>query len=280
MTYKKPNNVTYTQMCMWIDENAYKDNCDQQKMFEYIYHIILMLARQNSYFNNSQYYDDFALQAATRVFLRYQNPKQFEQEDGQAQLPKIKSVLNYIKSIIYPMKVDFQQDNFIQNQAPPDIDIQNDPTINFKNLLQESVDELNVCEFVLNLNDIVKTSRAFLKNIPYKHNSSEWYNIYTSCMLSLLNSVTLNNKSLSRIKSMGNSIYAKPEVINKLYKAEQEDFVILYHLDDKMHDYIKVLTTRLRHAIAKDLTYCMNKYVPTEISIQNLMLSITAEDEN
>ena len=61
MIYQKPKDVTYTEMCMYIDDNVYKDNFDERLVYEYIYHIVYMLAKKAQYFKKNSYYDDFAI---------------------------------------------------------------------------------------------------------------------------------------------------------------------------------------------------------------------------
>ena len=49
MIYKKPN-VRYTDMAIWVDEHAYKDDCDENLMFEYIFHLINNQNLDNTYY--------------------------------------------------------------------------------------------------------------------------------------------------------------------------------------------------------------------------------------
>jgi hypothetical protein len=64
-------------MAIWIDENAYKEDCDDNTLYMYLSFLIEMLAKVNKYFNNEKDYEDFALTYATNIFYRYKNPKQF-----------------------------------------------------------------------------------------------------------------------------------------------------------------------------------------------------------
>jgi hypothetical protein len=82
---------------------------DEDKLiFEYLYHLIEMLAYKAKFFSRYQYYEDFALYAASDIFIRLKNPKQFEYDgNGNPKLKKIKSILNYIKAVLYAKKVDF-----------------------------------------------------------------------------------------------------------------------------------------------------------------------------
>ena len=97
MRYKKPRDIRYVDMCIWIDEHAYRENCDEQKMFEYVYLLSNMLARKRCFFRKEVDYDNFAFYVETETFMRY------KKQDRK----KIKSILNYLKKVIYPRKVAF-----------------------------------------------------------------------------------------------------------------------------------------------------------------------------
>ena len=106
MTYNKPDNITYVEMCIFFDNNIYSDTRNDTILYQYLYHIIYMLACKKRYFNSFVEYDAFALYMATKVYLRYINPEHQGEED------RIKSVLNYCKTLLYPTKVDFQKETY------------------------------------------------------------------------------------------------------------------------------------------------------------------------
>lgn len=268
MFFKKPPGLKYTDMSIWIDENAYKSDCDDGKMYEYIYLIIDMLAHKQCFFNKQHYYDDFALDTASQVYMRYRNPKQYEYKDtGQPRLDKIKSVLNYIKKTIYPRKVDFEQRNY-QQQVNPHGTVLYNCGASLSQILHESVDNFRVSDFSLYLGDIVNICRAFIAKIPYKTDTVEWQNIYLSCLISFLNSITVSNKNKTKMNSATDEIDA---VIEKVYSEERNDCIILYHLDASMRNYITILTSEIRHAVAKDLSYTLDTYVPSNMYINDSM---------
>jgi hypothetical protein len=158
-----------------------------------------------------------------------------------------------MKSILYPCKVDFQQQFYAQTEISlEDTDYYSE--YSFEDKLRDSIDELQIKEFELCLNDVVKTCQHFLKKIPYKLGTVEWYNVYTSCMLSLLNSITLSNKTLFRISNFVKNKAYKENFYPDEYSKESEDCVILYHLSEDMRDYITVLVRQLKHEIVKDLS--------------------------
>ena len=37
MTFKKPADITYTQMCIYIDDNIYNGTYDENTVFTYLY---------------------------------------------------------------------------------------------------------------------------------------------------------------------------------------------------------------------------------------------------
>ena len=101
MTYPKPAGVSYTQMAIYIDEHIYSDTKDEEKLYIYMYHLAIMLATESAYYSTAEQYDQFGLFCATRLYLRYTNPKQFQMnDDGSPKMKRIKSVLNYIKRVI------------------------------------------------------------------------------------------------------------------------------------------------------------------------------------
>ena len=249
MVFIKPPDVRYVDMCIWVDENAYKKDCDVNKLFEYLYFLALMLAHKAKYFTKNKDYEDFAVYMASRTYFRLTNHKQFEVDDsGDPKQNKIKSVLNYMKSILYPCKVDFQQQYYAQTVVTSD-DTNYDSEYSFEDKLHESLDEISIKEFEVCLNSIVDSCRSFISQIPYKVETATWQNIYLSVMLTFLNSIT-----------MPNSCVDKP--IEEC--AEIEDCVILFHLPDTFRDYIIVLVRKMRHKIASDLSYVFHTYIPSK----------------
>ena len=274
MLYIKPKDITYTDMCIWIDNNAYKEDCDREKMFEYLYFIAIMLAHKSKYFNNTKDYEDFAVYMATHTFFRLTNPKQYQyKDDGTLKMSPLKSVLNYMKSTLYPRKVDFQQQYYAQTSIiTEDIDYVSE--YSFADRLNDTVDELTAKDFELCLSNIVETIQAFFnKKLPYKKSSAEWWNIYVSCLLTFLNSITFTNEQLIKIENYKKDMTGKDGYYAKIYEKESEDAVILFHLNSSMKDYVTVLVRQLRRAIAADLSYSYKTYIPSGKGIELMALS-------
>ena len=275
MIYQKPKDVTYTEMAIYIDEHAYSPDCTEEIdsiIYEYLYHLIRMLAKKANYFNRTDYYDDFAIEGATRVFLRLRNKKQFEKdEDGNLLMTPIKSVLNYIKSLMFPMRREFERNHYFQQGPQKEIEEDQEIISEFNELLIRSTNDLRISDFNTYLLDISKTCKGYLKNIPYyQKDMTTWINIYFSCMLSFLNSITINNRDKERI-SIDNNRCEKN--IDKLLDKERENFTILFHLPINMKDYITVLTNNLKFIMADDLSNILKTDIGCEDNIAQIALS-------
>lgn len=277
MIYKKPYNVSYTDMAIFIDNTIYTDQRNDALTYEYLYHLINMLAHKQCLFNQNMYYEDFSLYGASQVFMRLTNPKQFEvDEDGKPLLDKIKSILNYLKHVIYPMKVDFEQENYAEVSYDKDEIL--DDTNNYvylKTLTQDT--KLDSIEFMDYLNRITTTIRSELYKIPYVKDKAVWQNIYLSCLLTFLNSITLSNKNKEKLYTKENIMYTTESYINKVYREENADSTLLFHLDPTMTDYIKVITNRVKKKVAKDLSEMIQSWEPAEDMLKNLMFTLVEE---
>ena len=277
MIYKKPKGVKYTDMAIYIDNHIYSEDCDDDLVFQYLYHLVNMFAYKHKFFNRAEYYDDFSIYAATDLFMRLKNPKQFElKEDGTPKLKQIKSILNYIKATLYPRKVDFEQKYYSQAIS----DTMDEDSGEIKNssylltdVISQSLDKLSLVEFDCCLDNITDTARKFLTHIPYPENSKQWINIYLSCLLTFLSCVTLPNKSLERLRTYKNKF--RQDSIAEFYTKEKlkPESVILYHLNENMRGYIFVLVNEMRHVMAKDLSQSLKTYIPSSSVLGTFTLS-------
>ena len=75
MIYTKPKDMRFVDMVIWVDKNMYKDDCDDEKLYEYLYLIISMLASKKKLMNTWSDYMDFYMWAASRVYMRIKSKK-------------------------------------------------------------------------------------------------------------------------------------------------------------------------------------------------------------
>ena len=99
-------------------------------------------------------------------------------------------------------------------------------------------------------------------------------------MLSLLNSITLSNRNKSKLVDLMKKDKLTPEHIDKFYKQERGNCIMLYHLDQSYKDYIKVILNELRHLISGDLSIILNDDMQAESSIKNILIASADLDIN
>lgn len=268
--YKKPSDLKYTDMAIWIDKNAYEKDCDDAILFEYLYHIMKMLAVQGKFFNTSQDYEDYAVYSATHIFMRYKDKRQFDDEKPHT-LAKIKSALNYTKKLASPLRARYIAEN---NKNELSGMVEDFVYNSLRNVILSSVDELNVSHFKLYMNDITTTIKNFLSQIPYRKNTAEWLNIYMSVLLTFLNSITLSKKNESNLRKMENvkGTFVQ-EYVSKLYDEARNEPVILFHLDETFRNYVSVLANEVRHIVYADLSEMLHTYVPSDADLVSRTLS-------
>lgn len=264
MAFQKPKGMKYTDMCIYIDGIVARGNPtddEQNKIFEYLYHLAFMLAHKKKYFNRSYYYEEFAMYFATEVMYRlFFNPRLNKiDENGELVLPPIKSVLNYMKSVIYGRKVEFEQKFYSQKYAEFE---DGNYLYSFNENPYEFLKESHVSLYLKGLSKTVKKI-VYDKNF-YKNDKLTMKNIYISVLLTILNSVTFSVEDKQRLENTYSSMDSKYRLLTRLYAKNRDNALILYHLDKSFEPYIKVLSNKVFNSIKSDLS---------ELSSQNYSIS-------
>lgn len=119
MLWRKPTDLKYTQLCMYIDENVPKIAVETTHtevadiVYNYLWLLVKALAIKKHMFQKFEDYDGYAFYAANRLFFalikNYNN--QGKKIKGKEIRP-IKSCLNYTKALLYPMKLEYQKETF------------------------------------------------------------------------------------------------------------------------------------------------------------------------
>lgn len=279
--YKKPKDLKYTDMAIYIDKHVYTDDCDDELVFKYLYFLCMMLAYKARYFDTYQKYEDFAVSAATSTYLRLKSKRQFEYKDnGEVKLKPIRSILNYLKASIYGLKVNFQQETYAQYSTQNAVENYICNTeINLHDQMVRTVDELNRSEFRIYLEDISGIIKEVLVESPYYADRKTWLNIYLSCLLTLQNSITLPRKILYKISESNISPTVMTNIINRTMQIENQDPVILFHLSEDFHNYVLLMTRKVRKIIAQDLSSILHTYVSVDTT-NFLLMKDSIEDFN
>lgn len=263
MTFEKPDNTTYTDMAIYIDENIYKETFDVNVVYQYLYLLIYMLASHQNLLR-PKYLDSFSLFAASKIYLRLTNPDQFVKTgEGKYKLKRVKSVLNYIKSSLYFLKVDFEQSEYYQEFNSNYDEVFTD--FNYENVLSNTLESLHLVDFDLVMNDVPKTCESFLSRIPYVKGTPIWHNIYISVLLTFNSSLTLTYKQRKRVEDLTKSGNIKQYHYKNCYDKEELK-PVLYNLSESMGPYIVVLARQLRHLVGRDLSETLRTKVDSDLT--------------
>lgn len=259
MTFNKPANMKYTDMAIYIDKHfpeiltPYENPEVESKIYEYIYHICYVLACKGKYFKKFEDYDPFALYAANECFLAFRNKYIHKGEVRKGKLiTPTKSSLNFIKTVLYPLKVEYQKRFFTQVSAVDFDDKGQSEAV--RNYMVDSVrgDYDYLIKEALNetVERIPELAKGIIKKTPYGGDPVVSNRLYKSCMLSILNSATLPEAKKERFAK---TISADAQ-IQKAYAKERENCIIVWHLDsEKFKDYIQLLVKKIKAKVAAEL---------------------------
>ena len=265
-------NERVVDLCIWVDANAYKEDVDKEKLFDSLYQIVCSIAIKHKMLHKWQDYQPFSLYAASRLYLRLTNPKQFDVTNPN-KMKKIKSILNFIKKTMHPMIVDYQNQSFEQNFTPG---LHGDTVedIRYRTIqkARSQYKDLVRIDFEYYLQKICGTVGRFINDLPYCNDKLMTHRIYVSCMMSLLNQITLSNDNKERYKKRLNRGFKTDDFIDRAYQSEIENSIVLYHLDDSMYNYIATIVNRLRQLIVKDLTYLIGDNEPSDAVIKSILV--------
>lgn len=270
MTYKRDIKVRFTDMCIYIDNNIYKEDRDVDTIYRYMYLIFYTLASKNRFFKSAQDYDNFSLLSATRLFTRYMNTK----------LKQIKSVLNYVNTILYPLKVDYQNANFNQVFAPDEYSAQIAGIRQTQTTRIQSYNrELVRVEFEYYLKKIPATIKSFIAKLPHSSEYELHHNLYISCLLSILSAITLSNKTKSKLSTKLSQARKIEYIIEKAYNDARADCIILYGLPESMKNLVSTIVNRIFDLIRRDLRTIITTNEPNDAIIESILSSQIKDEE-
>ena len=261
MLYKKPQNLRYTELCMYVDENVPKianpgEHADiEATVYNYLWLLVKALAIKKCMFNKFEDYDGYAFYAATRLFLalRKNYLNQGKVIKGKKIKP-IKSCLNYTKALLYPMKIEYQRETFKEIIEEEFVSKKFDAFAYKAQLKSEARDSLYMlAQLKLYLREALgnknKILDDLLKKSPFGRTTPEYKNLKISI---LLNSI--------------NILQAK----NKLVVADQQS-VILWHLPKNMTNYVKILLKEFFMALKLEIMDCCKEASPTDETLEAIL---------
>ncbi len=266
MIWHKPSSYKYTDLCVYIDKNIEKikvpgENPDVETLiYNYLWLIIKALAIKKCLFNDFKEYDPYAFYAANRLFfaLRKNLVNQGKTIKGK-QIRPIKSCLNYMKALMYPMKIEYQRENYreviseefvtkkfdsysFKEQLKNGIRDSQGVTEDFKEYIQESLDAIG------DLADKVLTKS------PFNKNSVDYKKLKISLILNALSSLRIKGKLDSNLPT-----------------------VILWKLPKSISSYVRILLKEFYTEIKLEIIECY-KRADIQDDVLEKLLSNSNED--
>ena len=245
MIFSKPENKKYTQMCKEFDEEFYKPNRDDNKLFKYMYLMFYMWACKGNYFRKFEDFNGYAQYAATTLYTRYLR----KEKKGL----KIKSLRNYTQSCKNRMKIDYQKETFEQVTKRGDEDVMTFEHV-YRDNLGTSCSRQDMFE---DMNELLETFPAIATQVidesPYKNDKKLCKHIYQSCLLTFLSSITLTNCTIEKLASKQESKVISDNYIIKQYQKNLEESLILWNLDVDYSDVVMLLVNKIRSRMSEEI---------------------------
>lgn len=260
-------------MAMFFDKNIKNPNRNDNLLYEYIYHLVYMLANKGKYFHYYEDYDEFSLYAANKIYLRAINKDKTEKP--------IKSILNYIKAVIYPLKVDYQKETYDEVINPEIDDRINGEKLkeNIQAPIISDYKEGMMDEIYEQLNHLREYINGVVNESPYKEDKLMCRRLYMSVFLSFLNGVTITNQGLQKLKKRELKALDTDDTALNMLEKEKENSTLIWRLEYSITDYVEVLTNKVRRKFGRDLSDIKKLYTIPEEDLTAIMMSAYSTDQ-
>lgn len=265
--FSKPKHLKYTDMCIYIDTHIKNGDYDPEKVFIYLYHLCYMLASIGKFFHKSKDYADFAIYSAETVYFRLIDPNRVDENDTSGKPKKIKSVLNYLKATIYPLKTVYQNSTFSQSFVPSKDN-------KCEEHLTEELDDLYVSDIqnkeslMFDIEDSFNLIRIYLRKLlafsPYQKNKLTKRYLTISVLATLLNRLDFSTVQLDRLANRQQSGKELDKLILTFLAQNQQNKVVVYNLPKELSSYINYLCNCLLVDLGDEMASIIDAYTATE----------------
>lgn len=258
--------MKYTDLCVYIDLHAPKLANPgeypeiENTIYNYLWLLVKALAIKKRMFKNFDDYDMYAFYSATRLFtaLRKNQQNQGKVIKGKTIKP-IKSCLNYTKALLYPMKIEYQMENFREVIEEEFVSTKFDALMykeQLKNQAKNSAEITRVfkdyVEQSLSRSDIILDE--VLRKSPFNHSMPEYKNLKISILLTGIYVLKNDKKLNTSVQS-----------------------AVLWHLPKSMSNYTKVLVKEFFIAIKNEIIDCHRMSDINDTDLENILTNVTEE---
>ena len=260
MLFKKPNHLKFTDLCIYIDQNTEKIKNPgeypeiEETVYNYLWLLVKALAIKKRMFQNFEDYDMYAFYSATRLFtaIRKNQQNQGKVIKGKTIKP-IKSCLNYTKALLYPMKVEYQMENFREVIEEEFVSTKFDALAYREKLKNQIRNGTEVSQtFQTYVEQAVSKSSLILEDIlkksPFNDSTAEYKNLKMSILLTSLHILKTEKKLNTSVQS-----------------------AVLWHLPKSMAHYTKILTKEFFIALKNEIIDCYKMADIDDNDLENIL---------
>lgn len=239
--------MRYTQLCMYVDSNIKNianpgEHPDiENTVYNYIWLVIKALAIKKCMFNNFQDYDPYAFYGANRIYFALRkNLWNTGKTIKGKKIKPIKSCLNYIKALLYPMKIEYQNETFREVISEEFVSKKFD-ALTFKEQMRENiridqgVNEQFKTYVISSFQNIGGMIDDVLKRSPFSPKSMDYKKLKISIMLNAINALRVKGRLDSDLPT-----------------------IILWKLPKSMSSYVRILLKEFYSAVMLEIMECHN----------------------
>ena len=129
------------------------------------------------------------------------------------------------------------------------------------------------------LQSIPAILKNFINQTPYANDKCVIHNLYISCLLTLLRTITLSNYNYERLMRRTSECTKDntDELLSEMLDTEKLNAPIAWHLDEGMDTYVSVISTKLQKLMTKDIREMIQYYEPSDEVIKDILMSPLSE---
>lgn len=259
--FTKPANKRYVDMCIEFDREFYEPNRDDEKLFGYMFLLFKMLAYKSNYFKNASDYNEYAMFAATTIYLRYMRKWQ----NGE----RVKSVLNYIKTVKGPLKVTYQNENFAQVFDPEKDNKTDGEKMEEYNraFIQGQYDSGMREEIMSSIEAMPRLISEAAGESPFASDPKVKKDLEISCMLTMLDRTTIPTKAMESLKARN----ADDAAMAKALAKEAKNPPTLWKLRRGMEAEVEVVLNKAKAAASEEINDIRGRYTLPDDVLESIM---------
>ena len=278
---RKPANMKYTDLCIYIDSTMYERDEDNnpialreltpeevEKVYNYLYNLIYALSVKKKLFTNKFDYDAFCLESAGAIYMRLRRANQNFDVDAK-QNKAIKSIRNYIDGALGFMAITWRQSNYLDiiNPEYDSFDAINGVQGYVLNQATKTYDENKATAY----QELIKNLPSYIiksaDNSIFKNNKLAKHELILSEYLSLCNCLSLTYKQHKYSENK-----QKDKILAQL--KERDTFTKVFSSNPLLTmDMVELQLKKSLFLMEDDANKIQHDYTPSDEEINDILES-------